>query len=75
MEDDVAGVATGGGDGVRDRANHDWTIPNTPQVPFEAASLAVLMDVRQELRNLNLLLRCDIQVNTPKPRRRKAAKR
>lgn len=68
--------------------NGDWRIgdANTGQVPtWERVSIAVLMDIRDELQKLNALLHCpnatatpailrDIVKNTKKPKRRRARK-
>ena len=36
----------------------NWTIPDGIPTTFEAAQLAVLMDLRDELKKLNSLLSC-----------------
>jgi len=65
-------------------ANQDWSIhiDEGGSSSYDGAQLAVLMDIRAELRKLNRLLHCDnfvgiprvlrsIQRNTAKPKRRK----
>ena len=42
-----------------------WTIPDK-NCSFEAAHLAVLMDLRDELKKLNTLLHCQNFVDIPK---------
>lgn len=65
-------------------ANSNWELPES--VTWEQASLAVLMDIRGELQNLNRLLHCanflgiphkldQIRRNTAKPRKRKAKRK
>jgi hypothetical protein len=68
------------------RANTVWTIP-TGTVSYDQARLAVLMDIRCELNQLNNLLQCPNFLNLPhdiavikanttpeKPRSKKAGK-
>jgi len=74
------------------RANVNWSIPRNEAgtVSWDGAKMAVLMDIRDELRKLNRLLHCDnflripmkldqIERNTKKKRRsarpKKAARR
>lgn len=60
----------------------EWSLPETVQT-CEQAGVAVLMDIRDELRLIRSVLCCpnardipnilrDIRTNTKKPRRRKA---
>jgi hypothetical protein len=60
----------------------DWSIPDPLKASYEAAHLAVLMDLRDELKDLNNLFRCQnflaiphilriIRKNTTKHRRKK----
>jgi hypothetical protein len=64
--------------------NQDWIVTNQSGVVhgYPGAQLAVLMDIRDELKNLNGLLRCDqflsipavlrqIKSNTAKPKEAK----
>lgn len=70
------------------RKNVEWTVSSdeSPSVTFAGAQLAVLMDIRDELQELNLRLRAtlgcsnflriprdvrQIRLNTNKPKRRK----
>ncbi len=49
--------------------NVEWTIePNvlSKQYSYDQASLAVLMDIRQELRNLNSILNCSNTLAIPR---------
>lgn len=57
----------------------NWNLPDGPSMSYEAAQLAVLMDIRRELKRLNLLLSCPnfvaiprkldrIEKNTSKPK-------
>ncbi len=63
------------------RPNVDWELPATGAVAIEQAELAVLMDIRAELRRLTALLGCEnfiavprllrtISRNTAKPKKR-----
>lgn len=65
------------------RKNVTWGLPSTQSGPtsVEAASLAVLMDIREELQILNHVFKCPnflviprtlqkIAANTAKPRKR-----
>ena len=63
--------------------NFVWIIPSEANPSFEGAQLAVLMDIRDELQQLNRLLQCsnfidiplmldEIVINT-RPKRRTAA--
>jgi hypothetical protein len=63
-----------------------WTLPESNNMSYEAAQLAVLMDLRDELKRLNGLLHCSnflaiparleaIRINTRKKRRVKGARR
>ena len=66
------------------RKNINWRLPAPPEaLSYEAASLAVLMDARDELQSINQILRCPnftrfpyslerIARNTAKPRKKKA---
>lgn len=70
----------------RRRKDTDWQLPareDGESLSVEAAQLAVLMDLRDELKRLNDLLRCEnflsiprvlrrISRNTAKPRKAKA---
>lgn len=38
------------------RANEDWNLPES--ITWDHVSIAVLMDIREELRRLNRLLHC-----------------
>lgn len=62
-------------------ANRDWNLPDT--LNWDHVSVAVLMDIRDELKTLNRLLHCqnftnipskldDIRRNTTRRRRRKS---
>lgn len=67
------------------RANVNWNLPEGVN-SWDAARLAVLMDIRDELRTLNAVFRChnalaipqllrEIKKNTTKkPRRKKTAR-
>jgi hypothetical protein len=61
-------------------ANLNWRLPEAGTVSHDQAQLAVLMDIREELRTLNRLLGCSnftgiprvlkrISANTAKPRK------
>jgi len=63
------------------RANVDWELPDKGSLTIEQAELAVLMDIREQLRALNRLLGCEnfiaiprvlreIRSNTAKPKER-----
>jgi hypothetical protein len=67
---------------------NDWDLaePNGSIGTWEKAGIAVLMDIRDEMRRMNSVLHCqnflcvpqtlrDIKRNTTKPRRRKAVLR
>ena len=73
---------------MADRRSKDWTWNIDPKPDgtycFDAASLAVLMDLRDELKRLNMLLHChnfiaipgilrDVRRNTTKPKRKAKA--
>lgn len=51
------------------RKDANWTIcsdTDGPQISFDGAQLAVLMDLRDELKLLNRLLRCENFLAIPK---------
>jgi hypothetical protein len=71
----------------RRRANVGWEVagPDGSMPTWERVSIAVLMDIRDELQKLNGLLHCPnftgipatlrrISYNTHRPRRKKAAR-
>ena len=66
------------------RANCNWTVcdPDATSASWDGAQLAVLMDIRDELKRLNALLHCsnfiaipnilrDVKRNTARKRKRK----
>lgn len=52
--------------------NVDWQMP-TGTISWQQAELAVLMDIRRELRNINAILRCHDTQRIPYYLRRIAA--
>ena len=46
------------------RANVNWTLPDEGTLSFDAAHLAVLMDLRDQLRDLNMKLACSGQIQS-----------
>lgn len=70
---------------MRARSNIDWTIPDGT-VSVDQAQLAVLMDIREELRSIRTVIQCSnftqiptilrsIRRNTTKSRKPRARKR
>lgn len=64
------------------RKNVTWVLPGSPNFFWEHASLAVLMDIREELQAINRRLNCsetleiprllrEIRRNTTKPRKKR----
>jgi hypothetical protein len=61
--------------------NVSWSLPPSGSVSFDAAQLAVLMDIREELQRLNRVMQCQNTLDIPNilrtirkntaPRRRK----
>jgi hypothetical protein len=71
---------------MRKHRNSEWNLPASETLTWEQASFAVLLDIREELRTLNLILRCPnftripakldaIKRNTARPRKQKKPSR
>lgn len=50
---------------MHDRANQTWIIPEEGLIPTDKATLAVLMDIRAELRQVNRIIGCPNCTNIP----------